>query len=130
MTNTNPTTTTAALTPPDRPLLALRTPPALILLATLALGASALLMFALLPGLHVAFLLGGAGKGSGGALAPFIARVQSMSGPVAVLGAAFATLGGVTGGALLALGHPHGARMLGRVAVGAFVIAVVGTIVN
>jgi hypothetical protein len=128
MTNSAPTT--ATLAPPYRPLPQ-RMPPILILSAVLALAAaSALLVFVLLPGLHVAFLLGGAGKGGAGALGPFVDRVKSMSGPVAVLGAAFATLGGITGGALLALGHPHGARMLGRVAVGAFVIAVVGTIVD
>ena len=127
MTNTAPTT--ATLAPPDRPLPQ-RTPPILILSAGLALAAATALLVFVLPGLHVGFLLGGAGKGGAGALAPFVDRVKSMSGPVAVLGAAFATLGGITGGALLALGHPHGARMLGRVAVGAFVIAVVGTIVD
>jgi len=127
MTNTAPTT--ATLAPPGRPLPQ-RTPPSLILSAVLALAAASALLVFVLPGLHVGFLLGGAGKGGAGALAPFVDRVKSMSGPVAVLGAAFATLGGITGGALLALGHPHGARMLGRVAVGAFVIAVVGTIVD
>jgi len=127
MTNTAPTT--ATLAPPGRPLPQ-RTPPILILSAVLALAAASALLVFVLPGLHVGFLLGGAGKGGAGALAPFVDRVKSMSGPVAVLGAAFATLGGITGGALLALGHPHGARMLGRVAVGAFVIAVVGTIVD
>ena len=127
MTNTAPTT--ATLAPPGRPLPQ-RTPPILILSAGLALAAATALLVFVLPGLHVGFLLGGAGKGGAGALAPFVDRVKSMSGPVAVLGAAFATLGGITGGALLALGHPHGARMLGRVAVGAFVIAVVGTIVD
>lgn len=127
MTNTAPTT--ATVMPPERPLTQ-RTPLSLIVFGTLVVAASALLVFALLPGLHAAFLLGGAGKGGAGQLGPFVNRVKSMSGPVAVLGAAFATLGGITGGALLALGHPHGARMLGRVAVGAFVIAVVSTIVD
>lgn len=103
---------------------------AIALLGALALTALGLLTARLVPGAHVAFLLGGAGNGSGGGLSPLVSQLHTMATPIAVLGASTGVLGGMGGGVLLMAGHPHGAKLLGRVAMGALAIAAAGTVVH
>ena len=121
--------TVPILTLPARSLPRQRTL-ALIVLLALALAGTAMLALHLVPGLTAGFLLGGAGQGGAGKLGPFVTQIKSMSGPLAVVGAAVAVVGAIAGGILLAIGHPHGARMLGRVALGAVVIAAASTVVG
>jgi hypothetical protein len=119
----------APLTLPPRPLI----DPGTLVIAgcgALALTGLALVAAQLVPGLHVGFLLGGTGQGGAGKLGPFVGQIKGMAGPLAVVGAAVAVVGAIAGGILLAIGHPHGARMLGRVALGAVVIAAASTVVG
>ena len=103
---------------------------AVALLGALAFAALALLSVGVVPGARVGFLLGGAGGGSGGGLSPVVGQLQKMATPIAVLGAATGVLGGMGGGVLLMAGHPHGAKVLGRVAMGALAIAACSTVVH
>lgn len=128
------TPTTVAARGIPRPVRG-HTPQTIIIaaLALVALGGLALLGVHI-AGAHADFLLGGkAGQNRGGTgpnLSGVISKLTGMQGPLTAVGGAVAVLGFIAGGIMLAIGHPHGARLLGRVGFGAIMITVASIIVN
>jgi len=101
----------------------------LAVLALIAATGIGMLATRFAAGLNVGFLLGG-NRHSAGGLASFVGTLNSMAGPLTAVGASAAVLGAIGGGIMLVVGHPQGARLLGRVALGAIVITAASGIVS